>query len=98
MPPRPSGATMRKRPAKTVPGAKRPQSAPLAVSVPAEVASPGRRVRSSIRALSLVRLRVVDRELLQSRAGQAESGRFGVRAVRVPVIDCEALDHPHGAT
>ena len=31
-PPRPKGATMRKRPARRVPGAKRPQSAPLAVA------------------------------------------------------------------
>ena len=49
------------------------------------------------RALALVGLRVVDRELLERGAGEPERGRFGERLVGVPVIDDEPLDHPHRA-
>src|SRR5262245_34761139 len=93
MPPRPSGATMRKRLAKTVPGAKRPQSVPDPGATVA-ARSAGRRVTSSI-GLALVRLTVVESELLQRGVREAERRRFGRRLVGVPVIDDHPLDHPH---
>ena len=52
-------------------------------------------VGGSRMALSLVRLRVVDGELLERCAGHAQRGGFLGGAVGVPVVHDHALDHPH---
>src|SRR5262247_1580323 len=43
----------------------------------------------------LMRLRVVDGELFEGWACQPKRGRLLVRAVGVPLVDDETLDHPH---
>src|SRR5438067_13499223 len=56
---------------------------------------PWRRNASASIALSRMRLRVGDGELLQRRAGHAERLRFLRRAIGIPVIDDQPFDHPH---
>src|SRR5438128_89708 len=105
MPPRPASATIRYRPAKSVPGSKRPLTVALAAAAPC--CSPPSRVRGSSRfgvagrvtswsmPLRFVSGDVLERELFHRLSGR-EAQRLGFlqRAILVPLVDEHAFDQP----